>query len=149
LCLSKPEGHIHGADTAAASCQRGIGRYAAYALHVHGRKRAAGVETVPSEPEDKTAHGRYREVVRSRHAAAVSFKDTADARPKHQGPRQRNDAADRMYYRGTRKIAETLAQTREEVILGAHERQPAVGAPRPVTDNGVDKAGDADAIQDI
>src|SRR5262249_29413278 len=56
---------------------------------------------------------------------------------------------DGVYDCGSCEVAEALSQTGKEVILGAHEHQPAIRPPGPVTDDGIDETCNTDAIEDI
>ena len=66
-----------------AGRQRGVGGNAADADEVHRRERAAGIESVPAEPQNQAAGGGDRQIVRQHRAAAIALELAAQARSEH------------------------------------------------------------------
>src|SRR6185312_3299609 len=73
FCVAKPKSKKHGRNTATTCCQSRIGCYPANTLHIHCRKCASRIETIPAKPKDKTTNRSYGKVMRRRHSASISF----------------------------------------------------------------------------
>ena len=69
--------------------------------------------------------------------------------PENDGAGQSDESADGVNDRGAGEIMEAHSQRREDVARAAHVRQPAIRAPCPVSDDRVDEAGDADAVEKV
>jgi hypothetical protein len=73
-----------------------VGRHPADAGEVHRGKRAARIESIPSEPQQQAARRRDRQIVRQHGSAAVPFEPAADAGSRCDRARERDKAADRV-----------------------------------------------------
>ena len=76
--------------------ERRVGGDAADALEVHRRERAAGVEPVPTEPEDDATERGQRHVVTGWHAATVTLELPAETGPERDRPGDGEHATDRV-----------------------------------------------------
>ena len=63
-------------------------------------KRAAGIESVPAEPQDQSAADGDGQIVRQHGSAAVTFELAAQARTENDGTGQRDESADGVHDRG-------------------------------------------------
>src|SRR5581483_10145080 len=111
--------------------------------------RAAGVEAVPAEPEEEPADRRDGQIVRQHGAAAVALEPPAEARAERDRAREGDEAADRVHDGRAREVVEARPEPGEEVAVASHRREESVRAPRPVADDRVDEAGDADAVDQV
>src|ERR1041385_7899124 len=116
-----------------AGGQRRICRDPADSYKVHCGERAAGIEAVPSKPQQKAAAGCDRQVMRQHGTAAVALESPADAWSKHNRARDGNKSTDRVNDGRTCEIMETSSDPRKEVSGAAHRRKKAVRPPGPMT----------------
>ena len=117
--------------TRRAGGQGGVCGNAADADEVHGRKRAAGIEPVPAEPEDQSAADGDGQVVRQHGSAAIALECAAEARPENDGAGDGNEAADGMYDRGTGEIMKADSERWEKVPGSCPCSQASRRGPRP------------------
>ena len=96
----------HRGKAGGAGCQSGIGRDPADAVEVHRGKRAAGVEAIPSEPQEQTARCGDRQIVRQHGSAAVTLEFPAYPRPEDDRAGQSDEAADGVNDGRSREIME-------------------------------------------
>src|SRR5450631_262362 len=54
-----------------------------------------------------------------------------------------------MNHGGAGKIVEAGSEGRQEMAVGTHKREEAVGPPGPVSNDGINKSGDGDAVEQI
>ncbi len=138
-----------GGKARRAGGEGGVGGDAADADEVHGRECAAGIEAVPAEPEDQSAADGDGEIVRQHGSAAIALECAAEPWTENDGAGQGNESADGMYDSGTGEIMEANSERWEKVAGAAHVGKPAVRAPGPVSDDGVDETGDANAVEKV
>src|ERR1700683_3353041 len=98
------------------------------------------IKPAPPEPEDQPAGGADDQVVRLHRSAAVALEDASEPRSKRDCARQRDDSSDRVDDGGSREVVEV-----NRIQIG----QPSVRTPCPVSDDRIDEAGDADAIEQV
>ena len=136
-------------ESGRARGEGGVGGDAADADKVHRRKRAAGIESVPAEPENQSAADGDGQIMRQHGSAAIALEFAAEPRAQNDRAGQRDESADGVHDRGAGEIMEGHAQGREDVAGAAHVGQPAVRAPCPVSDDRIDEASDADAVEKV
>ena len=138
-----------GSETGRAGSQGGVCGDAADADEVHRRKCAAGIEPVPAEPQNQTAADGDRQIVRQHGLAAIALELASQPRPQNDGASQRDHSADGVDHRRAGKVMEAHAQRGEEVAVAAHQGQPAIRSPGPVSDDRVNETRHADAVKKI
>src|SRR5262249_38686988 len=129
--------------------QRRIGSNATDTLEIHRRERGTGVKAVPTKPQDQAADGRHHEVVRQHRAAAVTFELASYTRAKNNRSGQGDKSSYRMNDGGPCEVVEARTHRGEEVAGASHRRQEAVRPPGPVSDDRIDKPGDADTVEQV
>ena len=139
----------HRGQARRARGERRVGGDATDALEVHRRERAAGIEAVPAEPEDQATYRGDHQIVRQHRGAAIALEPAAEARAQRDGSGESDEAADGMDDRRSGKVMKAGAHPRQEVAVAAHRREEAVRPPGPVADDGVDEAGDGDAVEQV
>ena len=87
--------------------------------------------------------------MRQHRRAAVTLESAPQPRPEHDRARERHEAADAVDDRRAGEVVEAHAERREVVAVAAHGREPAVRTPRPVAEDRVDEARDADAVDQV
>ena len=132
-------GEEHDRQTAGTRRERRVGRDAADTAEVHRRQRAAGVEPVPTEPEDHAADRGDRHVVTGRHPSAVPLELATETRTERDRAGQGDHAADGVHDGGAREVTERRVPRRE----------PSVGTPHPVAEDRVDEAAHTDAVEQV
>ena len=111
------EGPAHG-----RTCRGDLGDQHRHAGAPIGAERAAGVEAHPADPQQAGADHRVCQVIR-RHV----FLPVAKPLPQHQGADQAGDAAVYFHDCAAGEVGDT------------HDGKPAVGAPDPMRQRGVDQ----------
>src|SRR5262249_25603489 len=104
------------------------------------RERAAGVETVPAEPEHQTAERAEDDVVRWHWATTVALEDATETRAEHNRTCQRNHATDGVNNGRTCEVEEASR---------LHRRQHTAGTPCPVAEDWIDETRHADAVEQV
>ena len=116
---------------------------------VHRRERRARVEPVPAEPQDHTADGRDREVVRGQGTPTVPLELATEPRAQDDGACERDEATDGVHHGRAREVAEHGPAREAIEEAGCHVAEPAARTPHPVTEDRVDEAGDADRVEQV
>ena len=136
-------------QTRRAGSERGIGGDATNPVKIHRRKRAAGIESIPAKPEQQSARKRDGQVVRQHGSAAIAFEGSSQTRPKHDGAGESDEATDRVNDCRSCEIVESHAERGKEMSIASHSREPAVGTPGPVADDGINETGDCNTIKKV
>mmetsp|Transcript_75484 Transcript_75484/g.208357 ORF Transcript_75484/g.208357 Transcript_75484/m.208357 type:complete len:330 (+) Transcript_75484:247-1236(+) len=101
-------------------------------------ERRAHVEAAPAEPQNEGPENlQHRRMAGQRDGRLRLLVEAADARADDDRTTQPGDAASHVHDAGTGKV---LHAAQERVRVG--NRRPTGGRPRPVSDDGVDEAGD-------
>ena len=99
-------GREHGGQTGGAGRQSGVGGDAADAFEIHRGKRAARIESVPAEPQQQTAGGGDRQIVRQHRSAAVALEFASEPRSQNNGAGQGDESADGVHDRRAGEVME-------------------------------------------
>src|SRR6266852_3721683 len=100
-------------------------------------------------PSKSSADSCHRQVMRHHRAAAVALEAPSKSGTEHDSTGERNEPADAMHDRRAREVMKARPQRREKVPLAPHRSEPAVRPPGPVSEDRIDEARDADAVDEI
>src|ERR1700691_232902 len=135
-----------GAESRRTRGEGRIGGHPSDSHEIHSRKRAAGIETIPTEPENESAGDRDRQIVRQHGRAAVALELTAEPWAQNDCASQRDEPADGVHDGRAGEIMKAYAHRREHIASAAHVREPAVWSPRPMADHRINETSDANAV---
>ena len=139
----------HRDQAARARGERRVGGDPADALEVERRERRARVEPVPAEPQDHTADGRDRQVVRGEGSPTVPLEPAAEPRAQDDRACERDEPTDGVHHGRAREVAEHGPAREAVEEAGCHVAEPAARTPHPVTEDRVDEPGDADRVEQV
>ena len=97
-----------------------------------------GLNLIPTEPQDKSARRANDQIVRLHRLTAVASEDASQSGSQRDRACKRDCAANRMHHGGARKIVEGDRR---------HIGEPTSRSPRPMPDDRIDEAGDANAVK--
>jgi hypothetical protein len=99
-------------------------------------ERRAGIEAVPTEPENEHAHRDQRHAVPADRIGRAILIESSETWTEHPSSDEGRDAAHRVDDRGAGEVVKTEA------------RQPAA-TPDPVADDGVDESRDEEGVGQV
>src|SRR2546423_5991836 len=81
--------------------------------------------------------------------ATITFEFAAKSWSEDNGPGQSDESADSMHHGGSGEVMETHAKRWEKVAFTAHQSQPSIRSPCPVSDDRINETGYADRVEQV